>query len=55
MVDEHQGALTGRSSTIAILTDSGPIHGLLLTFLADYGPFCGQLLTILGSQSDFHD
>ena len=30
MVVEPQGALTCRSSTIAILVDSGPLHGLLL-------------------------
>ena len=40
-VIEPQGALTCRSSTLAILVDSGPIHGLLLT--------------VLGSRSDFHD
>ena len=40
-VIEPQGALTCRSSTLAILADSGPFHGLLLT--------------VLGSRSDFHD
>ena len=35
-----QGALTCRSSTV--------------TVLADYGPFHGLLLPILGSRSDFH-
>ena len=40
-IDEPQGALTCRSSTLAVLADSGPFHGLLLT--------------ILGSQSVFHD
>ena len=39
-IDETQGALTCRSSTLAVLADSGPFHGLLLT--------------VLGSQSDFH-
>ena len=39
-IDEPQGALTCRSSTLAVLADSGPFHGLLLT--------------VLGSQSDFH-
>ena len=41
MIDEPQGALTCRSSTLAVLADSGPFHGLLLT--------------VLGSRSDFHD
>ena len=36
-----QGALTCRSSTLAVLANSDPFHGLLLT--------------ILGSWSDFHD
>ena len=40
IVVEPKGALTCRSSTLAILADSGPFHGLLLT--------------VLGSQSDFH-
>ena len=39
-VIEPQGALTCRSSTLAILADSGPFHGLLLT--------------VLGSRSDYH-
>ena len=30
MVAEAQGVLTCRSSTLAILADSGPFHGLLL-------------------------
>ena len=41
MVVEPQGALSCRSSTLAVLADSGPFHGLLLT--------------VLGSWSDFHD
>ena len=41
MIDEPQGALTCRSSTLAVLADSGPFRGLLLT--------------VLGSRSDFHD
>ena len=41
IVVEPQGAFTCRSSTLAVLADSGPYRGLLLT--------------ILGSQSDFHD
>ena len=41
IVIEAQGALTCRSSTLAVLADSGPFHGLLLT--------------VLGSRSDFHD
>ena len=40
IVIEAQGALTCRSSTLAVLADSGP--------------FLGLLLTVLGSQSDFH-
>ena len=40
IVVEPKGALTCRSSTLAILADSGPFHGLLLT--------------VLGSRSDFH-
>ena len=38
---EPQGALTCRSSTLTVLFDSGPFHGLLLT--------------VLGSRSDFHE
>ena len=34
MADEPQGALTCRSSTLAVLADSCPFHGLLLTVLA---------------------
>ena len=41
MIDEPQGALTCRSSTLTILANSGPFRALLLTVLA--------------SQSDFHD
>ena len=40
-IDEPQGALTCRSSTLAVL--------------ADFALFRGLLLTVLGSQSDFHD
>ena len=39
-IDEPQGALTCWSSTLTVLADSGPFHGLLLT--------------IFGSRSDFH-
>ena len=35
MIDEAQGAITCRSSTLAILADSGPFCGLLLTI---WGP-----------------
>ena len=31
-IGEPQGALTCRSSTHAVLAESGPFHGLLLTF-----------------------
>ena len=41
IVNEPQGALTCRSSTLAVLADSGP--------------FLGLLVTVLGSQSEFHD
>ena len=34
MADEPQGALTCRSSTLVVLADSCPFHGLLLTVLA---------------------
>ena len=40
-IDEPQGALKYRSSTLAVLADSGLFHGLLLT--------------VLGPRSDFHD
>ena len=40
-IDEPRVALTCRLSTLAVLADSGPFRGLLLT--------------VLGSQSDFHD
>ena len=33
MIDETQGVLTRRSSTLVVLADSGPFHGLLLTVL----------------------
>ena len=41
IVIEPQGALICWSSTLAVL--------------ADYGPFHGVLLIVLGSRSDFHD
>ena len=41
MLVEQQVALTCRSSTLTVLADPGPFHGLLLT--------------VLGSWSDFHD
>ena len=34
MADEPLGAFTCRSSTLAVLADSCPFHGLLLTVLA---------------------
>ena len=40
-IDETQGVLTRRSSTLVVLADSGPFRGLLLT--------------VLGSRGDFHD
>ena len=41
MINKPWNASTCRSSTLTVLADSGPFHGLLLT--------------VLGSQSDFHD
>ena len=41
MIAEPQGALMCQSSTLAVLANSGPFRGLLLT--------------VLGSRSDFHD
>ena len=41
MIDEPQGALTCRSSTLTVLADSGPFGELLVT--------------ILGSRSESHD
>src|SRR3954469_22980418 len=40
-IDEPRGAFMCRSSTLAVLADSGQFHGLLLI--------------VLGSRSDFHD
>ena len=40
IVVDPQAALTCRSSTLVVLADSGPFHGLLLT--------------VLGSRRDFH-
>ena len=40
MADEPHGAFTCRSTTLAVLADSGPYHELLLS--------------VLVSQSDFH-
>ena len=54
MVVEPQGALTCRSSSLAVLGDSGLFHGLLLAVLADSGPYNGLLFTVLGSRNDFH-
>ena len=36
---EHQGALMCRSSTLAVLADSGPFHGLILTVLGSRSQF----------------
>ena len=41
MLNEPCGAFSCRSSTLAVLADFGPFHGLLLS--------------VLGSRSDFHD
>ena len=40
-INKPRDASTCRSSTLAVLADSGPFHGLLLT--------------LLGSRSDYHD
>ena len=40
-IDEPPNVLTCWSSTLAVLADSGPFHGLLLT--------------VLGFRSEFHD
>ena len=39
MIEEPQGALTCRSSTLAVLADSGMFRGLLLTDLGSRGDF----------------
>ena len=36
-INEPRGALTGQSSTLTVLADSGPFHGLLLTILSRFG------------------
>ena len=41
MVAEPQGVLTCRSLTLAVLDDSGPLHGLLLTVLVSRSDFHG--------------
>ena len=41
IVVEPQGAFTCRSSTLIVLADSGPYHGLLLTVLESRNDFCG--------------
>ena len=41
MVAEAQGVLTCRSSTLAILADSVPFHGLILIYLGFWRKFYG--------------
>ena len=41
VINKTWDAFTFRSSTLAVLADSNPFHGLLLT--------------VLGSRSDYHD
>ena len=48
IVVEPQGALTCRSSSLAVLGDSVLFHGLLLTVLANSDPFRRLLLTVWG-------
>ena len=40
-IDEHRGAFMCRSSTLAVLADSGPFHGLLIT---DLGPLAISMI-----------
>ena len=64
-IDETQGALTCRSSTLAVLADSGPFHGLLLTILGSRSDFTineprgaftcrSSTLTVLADSGPFH-
>ena len=41
IVAEPLGALTYHSSTLTVLADSGPFHGLLLTVLGSRSDFLG--------------
>ena len=58
MVVKPQGALTCRSSTLAVLADSGPFHGLLLTILgsrSDCEITCrSSTLAVLADSGLFH-
>ena len=65
MADEPHGALTCQSSTLAVLADSGPFHGLLLTVLAPtaistidehWGAFTcrSSTLTVLADSGPYH-
>ena len=38
-IDELRGAFTCRSSTLTVLADSGPFHGLLFTVLRSWSEF----------------
>ena len=62
---EFQGALTCRSSTLIVLADSGPFHGLLLTFwspgvMSTSNEPCGAFtcrsstLAVLADSGPFH-
>ena len=57
-IDETQGALTCQSSTLAVLADSGPFHGLLLTILgsrSDYEFTCrSSTLAVFADSGPFH-
>ena len=64
MVVEPQGAITCRSSTIAVWADSGPFLGLLLSFAGPrvistiYEPSCAftcrsSILTVLANSDAF--
>ena len=64
-IDDPRGAFTCWSSTLTVLADSGPFHGLLLTIL---GPkaisivvepqgaltFLSSTLTVLANSGPFH-
>ena len=60
IVIEPEGALMGRSSTLAVLAVSGPIHALFLTVLGFPGDFhaycsrCCVYMSVLNTQSFGH-
>ena len=55
MINEPWGEFTGRSSTLAVLADSGPFLGLLLTVLGSYvGREHSQFWPILAHFMDYY-